>query len=62
MAKPKPKPDDREQSKRFVEKAQELEEGDSEKKFEDVFKKIIPPKPKRSSNSTSSHRTDEAQQ
>ena len=44
MAKPKPKQDDKAQSKRFIEKAREVEADESGKAFEQVFKKIVPPK------------------
>ncbi len=44
MAKPKRKQDDKEQSKRFVEKARELESDETSKAFEKMFKKIVPPK------------------
>ena len=43
MAKPKPKPDDKKQSKSFVEKAREIEADESEKAFEGAVQKIIPP-------------------
>jgi hypothetical protein len=41
--KPAPKPDDAEQSKRFIETATEVE-ADDDKALERAFKKIIPPK------------------
>jgi len=44
MAKSKPKPDDIEQKKRFIEKARELETNESVEAFERIFKKIVPPK------------------
>ena len=44
MAKPKPKADDKAQSKRFIEKARELEADESGEAFEREFTKIIPPK------------------
>jgi hypothetical protein len=44
MAKPKPKQTDKEQSKRFIEKGRELEADESGEAFEQVFKKILPPK------------------
>ena len=34
---------DKEQSKRFIEKAKELKTDESNKAFEDAFKKIVPP-------------------
>ena len=44
MAKPKSKQDDKEQSKRFIEKARELEADESEETFERAFEKAVPPK------------------
>lgn len=44
MAKPKPKQDDKEQSKRFIEKAREIEVDESEEAFERAFKKVVPSK------------------
>ena len=44
MAKPKPKQDDKEQSKRFIKKARELDADETGEVFERVFKKIVPPK------------------
>lgn len=44
MAKSKRKPDDKEQSERFVEKARELEADESSEAFERVFKKVVRPK------------------
>lgn len=44
MAKQKPKPDDKEQSKRFIEKARELEADESDESFDRAFKEIVPPK------------------
>ena len=44
MAKPKPKPDDKEQSKRFVEKAREIEADETGKAFERAMNKTVPPK------------------
>jgi hypothetical protein len=38
---PKPKPDDPEQSKRFIKAARELGADETDKDFERVFKKII---------------------
>ena len=40
----KPKQDDKEQSKRFIEKARELEADETGETFERAFTKIIPPK------------------
>ena len=40
----KPKQDDKEQSKRFIEKARELEVDESGEAFERVVEKIVPPK------------------
>ena len=40
----KPKRDDKEQSKRFVKKAREMEADKSGKAFERAMKKIVPPK------------------
>ena len=42
--KPKPKPDDSEQSKRFIEAAREAEADESEEGAERAFKKVVPPK------------------
>lgn len=42
--KPKSKPDDPEQSKRFIDTAKELETDDRLEEFERVFKKVAPPK------------------
>jgi hypothetical protein len=44
--KPATKPDNPEQSKRFIEKARELETDKSGKAFERAFKKIVPSKPR----------------
>ena len=44
MAKPKPKPDDKEQSKRFIEKAREIEADESDEAFDRAFKMILPKK------------------
>lgn len=41
---PKPKADDKEQSKRFIEKAKEVVEESTEEVFEHAIKKIVPPK------------------
>ena len=43
MAKAKSEPNDKAQSKRFIEKARELEADESGEVFERTFKKIIPP-------------------
>ena len=40
--KPKPEPDDKEQSKRFIDTARELEVDESEKEFERVISQVIP--------------------
>ena len=42
--KPKPKPDDEKQSKRFVETARSLEADKNEGKFNEVIEKIVKPK------------------
>ena len=39
--KPKPQPDDPEQSKRFIEAARAAETDDSPEEFERVFKKVV---------------------
>lgn len=39
---PRPKPDDTEQSKRFIEAARKTEADEDPKAFEKVFKKIVP--------------------
>jgi hypothetical protein len=39
--KSKPKPDDKEQSKRFIDKAEEIQSDDAENAFEKALKKII---------------------
>ena len=39
----KPKSDDKEQSRRFVEKAREIEADESGETFERAIKKVIPP-------------------
>lgn len=44
--KPKPEPDDKEQSSRFVETAKSLGVDESGKHFDRAMKSIIPPKPK----------------
>ncbi len=44
MAKPKRKPDDKAQKKRFIEKARDLKADESGKGFERALKKILPPK------------------
>jgi hypothetical protein len=41
---PKPKPDDPAQSKRFIKAARELGTDESGTAFERVFKKVVPPK------------------
>ena len=45
MTKPKPKQDDKEQSKRFIERAREIEADESDEAFERALKKIVPPNP-----------------
>jgi hypothetical protein len=42
--KPKPPPDDPEQSKRFIKAAREIGTDESPEAFERVFKKIVSPK------------------
>lgn len=42
--KPKPKPDDKGQSQRFVETARSLDVDESSDKFEENFQKVIPQK------------------
>jgi hypothetical protein len=46
--KPSPKPDDPEQSKRFIETAKELETDEDPKTFDRVMKRIVPRPSKRS--------------
>ena len=41
MTKPKPKPDDPEQSKRFIEGAREAGVNEDPKAFERAFKKVV---------------------
>jgi hypothetical protein len=41
---PKPKPDDPEQSKRFIKAAREFGTDETGHAFDRVFKKIVPPK------------------
>jgi hypothetical protein len=43
--KPKPPPDDAEQSKRFIEAAHEIGADESRDAFEQVFLKMFPPRP-----------------
>jgi hypothetical protein len=43
--KPKPKPDDSEQSKRFIETAKELETDEDPKAFERAFQRVATRKP-----------------
>jgi hypothetical protein len=51
--KPKPEPDDKEQSERFIEKAKELEADKNAENFERAFKIIVPPnKPNESEGKT----------
>lgn len=40
----KPKRDDKEQSRRFIEKARELGTNESSEEFERALKKVVPPK------------------
>jgi hypothetical protein len=42
--KPKPEPDDKEQSKRFIDTARELEVDESGKDFDKALNTLIPPK------------------
>jgi hypothetical protein len=42
--KPKPPPDDPEQSKRFIEAAREIGADESPEAFEEVFRKVVRPK------------------
>lgn len=42
--KPKPKPDDPEEYKRFLETAEAVKASDDPEAFERAFKKIVPPK------------------
>jgi hypothetical protein len=44
MAKSKLKQDNKEQSKRFIEKAREIEADEDDERFERAFEKIVPPK------------------
>ncbi len=44
-SKTKAKAKDKEQSKRFIKKAREIEADESSGAFERAFKKIVPPKP-----------------
>ena len=44
MAKAKPKQDNKEQSKRFIEKAKEIAADDAGEAFERAVKRVIPPK------------------
>ena len=56
MRKPKAKPDDPEQMKRFIEGAREVEAGETAEDFERAFKKVVPSKrvtPKSSSQGES---------
>lgn len=39
----KPKPDDKEQSERFIEKAREIEADESGKSFERAIGRVVPP-------------------
>ena len=45
------KKDDKEQSKRFIEKAEEVADDDAGDKFERAFKVIVPPKSDTKQNS-----------
>lgn len=49
--KPKPKPDDPAQMKRFIDMAREVEAGERPEDFERAFKKVVPPKKSRLSRS-----------
>ena len=40
----KPKPDTKEQSKRFIEKAKEIASEDADDAFDRAIKKVLPPK------------------
>jgi hypothetical protein len=46
MANPKPesKPDDKEQSERFIKKARELNADEAGQEFDRAFTKLVPPK------------------
>jgi hypothetical protein len=44
IRKPKPKPDDPAQMKRFIAMAREVEAGETAKSFDRAFKKIVPQK------------------
>lgn len=44
MAKPKRKQDDKQQSKRFIQKAREVVTDKSGETFDKAFRKIVPPK------------------
>jgi len=44
MAKRKRKPDDKEQSKRFIEKAKEVAGEDADNVFDEAIKKMLPSK------------------
>ena len=46
--KPNPKPDDPEQSKRFIEAARKVEADETEEGAERAFKKVVSPAPKKS--------------
>ena len=47
MAKAKPKQDNKEQSKRFIEKAREIEADETGEAFERALEEVIPPAPRR---------------
>jgi len=46
--KPKPKPDNPEQSKRFIDTAREREADETEEGADKAFKKVVTPQPKKS--------------
>ena len=52
MAKAKRPPDDKEQSKRFIEKAKEVVDEDADKEFNRALDDIIPPAPLRKDQSS----------
>ena len=52
MAKRKPKPDDKEQSERFIEKAREVADDDAAEAFNRALEEITPPAPRRKDQSS----------
>lgn len=48
--KPKPEPDDKEQSARFIETAKDLEADKNAENFERALKTIVPPKKEKNEN------------